>query len=155
MNSTLALSTLADNIVIKEDIQSSAFTRRIRIISAKLNVTVRGHTPGEGPYTFGLSHSDYAVAEIAEATDTSVISSSEKIANERAGRLVRKVGTFRGSEALEELRGEQGGEFTKTRLNWPIEEDFDLSYWVQNRSGASLTTGTLVEVDGTLFGVWQ
>ncbi len=155
INSTLALSTLADNAVIKEDVQSSPFTRRLRVISAKISWVLRGGVATEGPINVGLAHSDYTVTEIVEATDTSVISSSEKIANERAGRLVRKVGTFPGLVSNEELRGNGGGEWTRTRLNWVIEEDFDLSYWAQNRSGGALTGSQVLDIDGTLFGYWE
>ncbi len=150
----MALSTLADNSVLKTAIQA-AFTRRFRVAYLKGTWIIRGGTSTEGPLVVGLAHSDYTIAEIQEATDVSVISSSEKIANERRRRLVRKVGAFKMFESNEQLQGDRGSEKVFTRLNWPIEEDFSLDLWAQNRSGATLTTGAILEFDGQLVGNWQ
>ncbi len=154
VNATMAMSTLSDNIVIKANVQA-VFTRRFRLIYVKGFWSLRGGTVTEGPIAIGLAHSDYTIAEIAEATDVSVISSSEKIANERAKRLVRKIGSFVGAAANEELRGNSGGEQVYTKLNWALEEDFTLDMWAQNRSGAGLTGGQILEFDGKMVGYWQ
>ncbi len=152
---SLALLTLGDNIVLGTAILGAAFTRRFRVISVKANWLIRDLTAGEGPITCGYSHGDYTAAEIAEANDVALITSGDKIGREQASRLVRKVGSFRGFEAMEELVGNMGGEFIKTRLNWPIEEDFGFEFWAQNRSGAALTTGAILEITGEIYGKWE
>lgn len=154
VNFTLALSTLVDNIVISNPLLP-AFTRRFRVISTKLNVTMIGTTLTEGPISVGFAHSDYSNAEIAESNDIALLSTSSKIEQERSRRLVRKIGQFAGNEVNQELRGNRGGEFIRTRLNWAIEEDFALSMWAQNKSGATLTSGQSLEIDGVIYGRWE
>lgn len=154
VNTALSLSTLADNAVIKGTMQA-VFTRRFRVVYVKGYWSLRGGTATEGPISIGMAHSDYSVAEIVEATDAAVISSSEKIAGERAKRLVRKVGSFPGLATNEELRGNKGGEAVYTKLNWAIEEDFSLDFWAQNRSGGGLTGGQVLEFDGNIVGRWE
>ncbi len=150
----LPLLTTADNIVVSASILGN-MTRQFRVISVKANWTMMEHTAGQGPIVVGYAHGDYGTTEIAEATAVTLVNTGDKINREHANRLVRKVGSFRGLNTDEELVGNLGGEFIKTRLNWLIEIGFDLKIWAQNRANESLTTGSIVRVDGEIYGKWD
>ncbi len=144
---TLALSTLGAATAIKTGLTGVA-TSPYRIISAKLTYNQLGLTPSEGPITVGLAHSDYTVAEIAEAIgSTASINPADMISRERAKRLVRVIGTFR-SEANNDLRN---GEPIKTRLNWAIPIGVEVSLFAFNTGSAVLTTGTIIACEGSLW----
>ncbi len=120
-----------------------------RAVSLKGTWTLNANTPGEGPYHFGYAHSDYSDAEIKEWFESQLaIDQGDKIAQEKANRLIRQVGSFTGELASEKFNE---GRVYKTRLNWAIGIGDAVNVWVYNDSGASLTTGTLVDAQGVLW----
>ncbi len=132
---------------------SSTMENEVRITSCELTVSMRDHTAGEGPLTFGVSHPDYTVAEIAEALGAAQTSPGSKIEQERGNRLVRTLGTLDGA-ATEEKAND--GRPIRAKLNWLIlDGDVALDFWVFNVAGQTLTTGTDVVVTGHLNGFWQ
>jgi len=143
-----ATGTPADEVAV-----AAAFTvvsqSDYRAISARLVWARRGQTGGEGPITVGLSHGDYTNTEIEEAIEaTGAIDRGDKVAEEKANRLVRVVGEFPGQDADEVLND---GRPITTRLNWLISEGEVMKAWIYNHSGATLTTGSFLVVSGTLF----
>ncbi len=147
----LALGALADNTV-KNVAVGPAFAEDIRIKSVDCLWTLRDATPGEGPITVGFAHSDYSITEIAEALNVAFTSQGSKIEKEQASRLVRKVGTFPVLAADEVLNN---GVPIRTRLNWLINDGFELDAFAINRSGAIMTTGAIVTLPGTIYGTWK
>lgn len=145
----LALSTLADETVLGGGV-GSAFPQSVYALSAKLTWAIRGHTAGEGPILVGVAHSDLEVSEIKECIDSqwSGIWGDDLIAAEQARRPVRIVGQFSGV-GTEETLGD--GREIKTTLKFSVADGKALQIFAMNKSGAALTTGTIVECVGKFF----
>ncbi len=157
----LSLSTLATKTLVKTNfdetpqeevlISSIVATWALRELTASAN---------DGPIMVGLAHSDYSVAEIEEVIENVASwSVGDKIAQERAKRLVRVVGIF-------DFSGTAGGTFggasvlndgkpIKTKLNWRLITGQTMALWAYN-----LGSSTLATTDPQLFcqghaNLWQ
>ncbi len=151
VDGSLAASTLASNDVISGNLVAVG-DEEFRLLSLTGLWSLRGATAGEGPLMFGVAHSDYTDAEIEECLEVSTgLTRGDKVAQEQASRLVRRIGQFPVSSAAESFRE---GEVIKTRLNWHITEGQTLKAWIWNKSGAALTTGALVLFNGDAVIRW-
>ncbi len=150
-NTSLALTTLSNGAVLSVDIFGGNFTEDFYAISADLVASIRALTPGEGPIGVGFAHSDYSDAEIAEGLAPVLLGPGNKIEQERSRRLIRRHGMFPGILA-EETQGD--GLPKRTTLKFLISDGFALSVWGENQSGAALTTGAVIELQGTVYGRW-
>ncbi len=148
--SELSLGTLGDNIVLKDALTSLA--QDLFFISADLTWAIHGLTPTEGPIQFGIAHGDYTVTEIKEAIEAAPTSQSDKIALERSRRLVRKVGLFRGEVANESFND---GKIKRVRAKFMLTEGQEAAVWAYNTGGSALTTGSQIDVMGTVYGIWK
>ncbi len=119
------------------------------MVSATLTWIVSAGTAGEGPVTVGYAHSDYSITEIKECLEAfAAIDQGDKVAQERANRLVRTVGTVRfpgGAAALND------GKPIKTRLNWLINIGDSVNMFAFNEDIGVLTTGALLTASGDLW----
>ncbi len=147
---SVALSTLADNIVLKL-LPIPDITEDLRVLSMDATWAIKNHTAGEGPLDVGYADDNYSVTEIAEANIAQPTGPGDRIQNERASRRVRKVGTFPGLSTEEVLND---GKPIKTRLNWLITDMNTLAGWIQNRADSTLTTGCILDLSGYINGVW-
>ena len=151
INSAVAAGALADNDMIVGT-QVIAADGEYRALSIRGTWSISGHTAGEGPIHFGISHGDYTAAEVEEWFEgTAAMSQGDKVANERANRLCRQVGSFDGLAADEVLND---GKPITTKLNWRIAETQVLNTWIYNQSGGVFTTGTLVQCAGHITLRW-
>lgn len=102
---------------------------------------------------FGLAHSDYSAAEIEECLEAQgSIDIGDKVAQEQANRLVRRIGTIAGSTGAAGSGNVYNlGQPVKTRLNWLIGIGDTISIWVRNSSGVVWTTGSSVGAVGHLW----
>ncbi len=151
INASITLSTLANNTVLTGGILGT-LTEDLFVMSADLQWNIRSLTVGETPVTVGLAHGDYSVGEILEALDVSMLGPGTKIEQERARRLIRRVGVFGESSADQALAD---GKSIKTKCKFVIQNGKDLNAYVVNRSGeANLTTGAIVQIFGTVYGRW-
>ncbi len=117
-----------------------------RIMSYTGTWSIENHTAGEGPIVVGFAHGSYTVTQIKEAIESGAsISIGNKLADEHAGRLVRRIGTFSGNSTEETLND---GKPIKTRLNWAIPIGTNFNLFAYNDSTATLTTGTIVRTNG-------
>ncbi len=148
----IALLALADNVVLKGDIFSAVLGEDLYVISIDGTWTTKGHTALEGPISVGFAHDDLSVGEIAEATQAELTDPDDIIQKERARRPVRKVGAFVGFSSNEVLNN---GVPIRQKMKISVGDGHNVSMWAENRSGAPLTTGTLVQCTGTLYGRWQ
>ncbi len=149
----LALGTLADETVVSVATVDS-LEQDFDIVSTDLTCATRNHTANEGPIDFGLQEQGYSVTEVAEALDASPLSQYGP-ANERSNRKVRLYGTFSG-DATEEAINDGEPIRKKMFLKAFGHSTFAAArVWVRNRSGAALTTGTVVEIQGTHWGRWK
>ncbi len=149
-NAFLALSTLGDDTVLTEPMIT--FGEDIYIMSVDALWTIKGHTANEGPLQVGFNHGDLNATEVEEALEANLQDPDDIIAKEHARRPVRRAGTFAGNESHESLNH---GVQIRTKLKFSVGETFALNAWCQNQAGATLTTGTTINIVGTIFGRWQ
>ena len=145
----MSLGALANNTGFKEsflDLSDDAF-----FISADLTWAYYGHAVGEGPIVVGIMNSVLTVAELVEALDASPTGKDDQLAREKASRPVRTFGTFAGRETEEVLND---GKALRSTIKLSIGQDRQPSFWAVNRSGATLTTGTIISVNGVMYGRW-
>lgn len=144
----MALGALADQTAIAE-IFDNVVDGKTFLVSIHAAYALRAHTAGEGPIVFGVAHSDYSSAEIEEYLETTGSwKTGDKIAQEQARRKVRIIGVFDGLSTEEKFKD---GELQKTPLKFMIEEAQSLKLWAYNKSGAALTTGTVLTADGSVW----
>ncbi len=102
---------------------------------------------------FGVSHSDYTDAEVEECLEASgSIDLGDKIAQEKANRLVRQIGNF-GSLSGSNLGGRMfnDGKPVRTKLNWLMSASDTVNLWVRNSSGVVWTTGSKIGITGDMW----
>ncbi len=151
-NTDIVLATLADNTVLPATLFSSAFGEDIYVISIDASWILAGSSSQEGPIFVGFAHGDLSAAEILEALDAEQTDPDDRIAKERSSRPIRRVGGFDAQIANETLNH---GVNIRTPMKMSIGNDHFVDAWAVNRSGATLTTGAIIHVNGTLFGRWQ
>jgi len=146
------LLTVANATVVKQDLTTIA-DNEYRCLSMRMVWTRRGGTAGEGPLVFGVAHGDYSVTEIKECLEAEAAwTAGNKVANEQANRLIRRIGVFSGLGTDEDFND---GKPVTTRLNWLITEGQTIDAWAYNQSGAQLATGAFVMHNGTVRIRWE
>ncbi len=150
-STTITLGTLADSTVVLSTILSG-MTVGLYCHSVTANFAIRNVTPGEGPIEVGFSHGDLTTTEVKENLTANLSNPDNIISRERSSRPVRKVGQFPTIAADEVLAN---GVPVKRALRFNIGAGNDLKAWAYNRSGAALTTGATVTIDGTVHGRWK
>ncbi len=152
-STALLLSTLADNAVLDVSLLSNDnLDEDIYIMSIDGYWALDSGTVGEGPLIVGYAHGDLTEAEVAEALDVSPRSPGDIVANERARRPVRRAGQFAGAAALEVLND---GKAIRTKVRFAVENGKAINLFVSNRSGGTLTDGTRIRLQGTIYARWQ
>ncbi len=142
----VALSTLAQAVAIVVNV-TPASTSTYRCMSIKGVISLTDLTANEGPIVVGYAHSDYSVTEIKEALEASnAIDVGDKIANEKANRLVRVVGTM--NEVRESLND---GRPITTKLNWLMSIGDSVNLFAYNDGPALLTTNAIVSLAGDMW----
>ncbi len=121
-----------------------------RLISVDCSYALIDSTVADDGQSFGLAHSDYTAAEIEECLEaTTAIDLGDKVAQEKANRLVRMIGTFApGSDAGEQFND---GKRVKVRLNWKMSIGDTITLWIRNSSSTIYTTGALISMNGDLW----
>lgn len=150
--SSITVGALNDNVAVLGPLTTANFGEDIYILSVDATWSMRGHTAAEGNFEIGFSHGDLTVGEVEEALSAEVINPDDIIAKERARRPVRRAGRFLGVVATEVLFD---GALRRTKCKFSIGDGFVLNAWAVNRSGAQFTTGTIVDISGTIYGRWQ
>ncbi len=152
-DTSLTLLTLANETVLQNGIFGSSLGEDLFVISIDCYWALRGGTTGEVPIGVGFSHSDLTVAEVAECLGAELTDPDDIIQRERARRPVRRAGMFGlGASTGKELNN---GVAVRTKMRMSVGDGHNVNCWARNQFGASLTTGAIVEVHGTLYGRWQ
>ncbi len=147
---SVPLSTLANVTAIFAP--TPTLVQDFDIISTDLVCSISGLTVGEGPVDVGLAAGIYTAAEVGEALDASP-TSQYGTEMERSKRQVRAYGSFSGEVAEETLND---GEAIRRKMflrgisGQPLANGF-----ARNRSGAALTTGATLRLQGTHWGRWK
>ncbi len=141
----MVLLTPATGTVVKGDF-AQVVDDKMWLLSADLVWALQGLTADEGPISVGLAHGDYSATEIEEFIEASASwDAGDKVAQEQRKRKIRVVGIFSGNETEEVLNN---GMPIKTKLGFAIEEGETLATWAYNQSGATLTTGAALRLNG-------
>lgn len=160
MQGSKTLLTIADQAVVIEDALGGNLLEDFYAISADITMSVRSLTAGQGdPMTCIFAHGDYTAAEVQEHLEVKLLGPGNKLEQERARRLVRKIGVFHAMQGIDtsvqmNMEGKDGSPNPRVKLGFVINSGKTLDIGVQNRSGGALTTGALFEWDGTLYGRW-
>ncbi len=146
---TQPLGTLAAATALVVGLTGSA-DGAYRVVSVKQTWSIKEMTAGQGPILFGYAHSDYTVAEIKESIEAAAaISLGDKIAQEKANRLVRLVGSFQPDDTGEQLFND--GKQVSTKLNWLIPIGKAVNMFCYNDDTSDLTTGGRVSSTGDMW----
>ncbi len=143
----LALGTLGSDTALTVAIQGGTSTAPMRIVSVNSTWQISALTADEGPLTVGYAHPDYSVTEIKECLGSqAAIDLGDKVAQERANRLIRIVGTIDSED--ERLND---GLPVKTRLNWLLPAGQTPNVFVWNEQTGALTTGSSLKLSGDMW----
>lgn len=149
VSATLALGTLANITSIKQDFPDTV-DKPTFSVSADLVWGLTNPTSAEGNIIVGLAHGDYTQAEIDEYIENQgAWGTSSLQEQEVARRKIRVVGTFPSNNGQDIVLND--GKPIRTRLRFSLDAGQTLSFWAYNRSGAALTTGSSVIVNGTVW----
>jgi len=151
-NTAITVGAPVADAVVAVDALGNDLGEDLYLISLDAAWSIRDHTVAEGPLQVGVAHGDLSVTEIAEAINAEMTDPDDIIQKERSRRPVRKAGAFAGLSSEEVL---ENGAMVRTKCKFSIGDGHNLSLWVINSSGATLTTGTLINIIGTLYGRWQ
>ncbi len=150
INAQITLSTLADGVAVTADL-IQALTEDFYILSVDLSWALLEATAGEGPLQVGVAMGDLTVSEIVEAVTASPSGPDDIIAIERSRRPTRISGAFSGLNTEEVL---DDGHMIRTKCKFMLYDGKSFKAWCLNRSGAALTTGSLIRVTGRAYGRW-
>jgi len=146
----IALGALA-----AKDVANSAFdevvNERTLVSSIVAAYALQGYTltTNDGPIMVGISHGDYSSAEIEawiESTDS--WNEGDLVAQEVAGRKIRRIGVFDTPQADTESLSLNDGKPIKTKLNWILNQGQTLNLWCYNMGAGPITTGATVQAQG-------
>ncbi len=138
----LALGTLAAKTAVTQ-IFGSTVTEAMRISSAKIRYALSNWTniAGAGPILVGIAHSDYTLSEIEEFLEqTAGWSVGDRIAQERAGRLIRRIGIFEAPDSDGDSTVLNDGKPIRTKLNWLLATGQSLQVFGYNLGEQSIAT---------------
>ncbi len=154
VNETLSLGTLAATTLVGVDFDESVNERTlVSSLVATYALSDVVAAANRGPILVGVAHSDYTDAEIEEVMELSDSwDEGNKTQQERAKRLVRKIGTFPDTLEAEDTHVLNDGEPIKTKLNWILNQGQTLRLWAYNTGTAALAAGAVrLEGHANLF----
>jgi len=150
INVTMTLGALASGVLTSSNLTQLGVTR-YRVVAVDIIWSMSDKTADEGPIEVGISNGDLSNTELGEALDASPTSMADIVARERARRPVRRSGKFSAAATAEVLND---GKKIRTKLNTVLDEGIELEAWARNGDAATLTTGTIIEIEGTVYGYW-
>ncbi len=152
ITNNVAIGALAADDVIEGPISNTS-TNTYRVISVNLSYGLSdlGATSDDGQ-EFGLAHGDYTAVEIEECLEAAgAINVGDKVAQERANRLVRSIGQMTGAPGTGAGLSYNDGKPVKTKLNWFIGIGQTVVLWIRNTSGTIYTTGASLDCIGEMW----
>ncbi len=154
---SVALSTLGQNIAIKIDGAPVAITDDFRILKSEVFCEIEGLTSGQGNgLMLGIADDELTVAEIAEAINQSgPVDRNDNVANERAMRPVWLISALDelGGAVVGRFHGDAGGSRIEWKKRWTFSNPEGWIFFIWNES-AALTTGATARLVATHYGVW-
>ncbi len=102
---------------------------------------------GTGPLVVGVCHSDYTTAEIEAFIENAASwNEGDKIGQEIAKRLIRRIGEFDISDTAVAHDVLNDGKPIKTKLNWMLLQGQTLRLFFYNTGTATISTATAAVV---------
>ncbi len=154
----ITLLTLADLTALKA-VQASAITDDFRIIKSEFYAFASGVTAGEF-FGFGLYlvNDDLTAVQIQNAlTNDGPLNSSDRDKIEAANRFVKLVGVsdmLDDADTKPSFKGEDNEQLISKTIRWSFNKGVGWNWAVFNNSGGALTTGGIVKIVATHYGVW-
>ncbi len=146
----ISLGTLGAETIIS----AASDTVQDRAILTSIDATwsLANYTPAanDGPIMVGVAHSDYSDTEVEQflELDTSW-AEGDKVDREVMNRLIRRIGVFDTPSDAAASVTLNDGKPIKTKLNWILNTNQGVNYWVYNTgSGALGTTDPVVHIEG-------
>ncbi len=137
-----ALGTLAAQTGIRTALAATV-TERTLVSSIENTYALQGFTVADnvGPIVFGVSHSDYSLAEIEAWIEqtTGAWAEGDKVAQEVSNRQIRRIGSFAPPISVATV-GINDGKPVKTKLNWILNAGQTLAFWVYNQGSVAVGT---------------
>ncbi len=151
-NDVITLGTLTNSTVLKQD-NPLAIEEDFRLIKLRSVVSIRGMAAGEVPILLGLADNELSVSEIAEAISANgPLDRNDRVSMERAERPVWLYGAF--SRVAVSMGLPMDMRPLEEVVRWTFSNPEGWCWFVQNRSGGTLTTGAIVEMNTKYYGVW-
>ncbi len=154
----ITLGSLADVTAIK-GVQATAITDDFRIIKTEFQAFATAVTTQE---FFGMSlhlvNDDLTAVQIANAIITDgPTNKSDRDKVEAANRFLKLMATSDTPEranTVQGMRGPGNAEFISHTVRWSFNKGVGWNWAIFNDSGSQLTTGGLVKIKATHYGVW-
>ncbi len=147
---SITLGTLVANGISTNALQT--LTQDFDIVGVKATVSFTDVTQGEGPLEVGWAQSELTGVQIVANRDASPTSQWDVLANEQSKRKVRVFGKSAGT--TDESLNNGLAVWRKMFLRIPSGKAL-CDLWIINRSGATLTTGAIVNLQGSVVGCWK
>jgi len=136
----------------------SGMTEDFRILKSKIVAWVVGLTAGQGEgLCLGIQNGELSAAEVAEClVANGPTDRNDRLLVERAGRYCEIFGDFVWMDPASvsmRLQGPEGGQPVTIKPRWTFNDPEAWDLFVFNAGGA-LTTGALLQLQATHYGVW-
>ncbi len=155
-NATVALSTLGAGTSILTG--ATAIEEDFRILRSEIMVLVANLTAGEGVgLLFGICNGELSATEVAEAIKAEgPRDRNDRLKVEQAERNVKVLSALdvhiTDTQVL--FKGENGGPIIVSKHRWTYSNPEGWDFFIHNPSSGPLTTGAVVDLQATHFGVW-
>lgn len=127
-----------------------------RITKSEIFVNPEFTADGEGAVLFGLADGDLSDAEIEECLEADgPQDSNDRIGKEKAERPVYPILMFPTQQAASGVPKHTDGKPVEWKKRWTFQNGKGWRWWAYNLDqSAALTTGSLIRVFATHYGVW-
>lgn len=155
----ITLLTLGDVTALKGT-QAVAITDDFRIIKTEVRAFLTSISAGEGfGFSLYLVNDDLTAQQISNAiVNDGPINSSDRDKIEASNRFLKLFGmsdtTMQAAGTVIPFKGRENQEMLSETVRWSFNKGVGWNWAIFNNSGSALTTGGLVKIIATHYGVW-
>ncbi len=157
---SLTLLALAGGTAVKSN-TVLAITDDFRLIKVEVANFIEMLTAGEGKgLVLGICNADLTAAQIAENMEAAgPLNRNDRDKAEQAMRFCKILGVAgalgpAASDTEGQFLNEHGGPFLKDTVRWTFSKGVGYAFFVYNYDNTTLTTGAIVRLEITSYGVW-
>ncbi len=155
-SSTVALGTLASNTSLI--VGGLTMAEDFRILRSDIVALVANLTAGEGNgLLFGIANGELTAAEIAESLNIGgPLDRNDRVPQERVERNVKVLSSLTPAQAdtIKTFLNDEGGPIIHSKHRWTYSNPDGWNFFVHNMGSGAFTTGAVVDIHATHFGVW-